>query len=228
MVRGPVSAVTSSQSSRSSVTWAAAPGDRAGPLVDLADALAHLADDGVDRERSERAEPVDGVGLEVELAGAVAEEVDQRVVDDRQHHRREQVRGDRAVADQQLTDHGALAAGIDGAAPIVGGEPAGTDERGGQRLVGGLAPGEVQLAAVQVDGAARGAPEPGGAGAAVGGEHLEDAGRREVLECAVERHSDPRPSNSGVVPMLTRRREPLRVEAFDLLAASPDQRVRSR
>ena len=177
------------------------------PLVDLADALADLADDGVDRERTERAEPVDGVGLEVELAGSVAEQLDQRVVDDRQDHRGEQVGDDGAVADEELADHGPFAGGIDGTTPVVGGEPTGPDQCRGQGLVSGLVAGEVQLASVQVDRAAGWTAEPCGTRPAVCREDLEDACGGEVLKCSVERHSDPRPLRNGVVPIRNSRPE---------------------
>ena len=99
--------------------------------------------------------------------------------------------------------------------------PTRAHEGGGQGFVGGLAAREVQLATVEVHRAAGGPTEPGGARAAVGGEDLEDAGGGEVLERAVERHSDPGPSNSGLVPMQTRRPDPPRLEAFGLRARTP-------
>ena len=190
IVRGPCSAAMSSQSSRRRVTCTASPGSDAlrrhprvggrherAHLVDLAHAAADLVDDGVDVERPVRADPVDGVGLELEGAVALAEETDQGVVDDREEDRGEQVAVDGALVDQQLAHPGLVTGGLDGGGPLLGAEPARADQRAREGVVGVLVAGEVELPAVQVHRAAGLAAEADGAGLAGGRQDAERARR---------------------------------------------------
>ena len=155
-------------------------------LVGFAHPPAHLGHDGVDGEGAERAHPVDRAGLELEVALTLAEQGDERVVDDREHHRGEQLAVDRAGVDQLLAHLLGGVAGRGGVVPVVGGQASGAHQGDGEGLagVGGL--GEVELALVQVDGAAALAVEAHGTRLALRGEHLEHPGRGVVLQGADE------------------------------------------
>ena len=139
-------------------------------LVGFAHPPTHLGHDGVDREGAERAHPVDRAGLELEVALTLAEQGDERVVDDREHHRGEQLAVDRAGVDQLLAHLLGGVPGGGGVVPVVGGQASGPDQGDGEGLagVGGL--GEVELALVEVDGAAALAVEAHGARLPLGGE----------------------------------------------------------